>query len=313
MIKEAFEKVQSIEAQIRQLKEPVVPTSYDTLLLKQLTDTKRKILTQAYESLTPADRVFLARHPSRPNFDAYRKALFTDFFELHGDRGFHDDASICGGICRYRGIPVTLIGTRKGTDLDENMRFNFGMPNPEGYRKALRLMKQAEKFKRPVITLIDTPGAYPGLDAEKHGQGEAIARNLMEMSRLTVPVISVIIGEGGSGGALALSVADKIVMLENAVYSILSPEGFASILWKDSTRANEACELMKLTAGDLFSAGICDKVIREDANFLTGEPDTVFRELDLALEAMLSPLLKLSPAALTAQRYKKYRSIGTID
>jgi len=237
MIKEAFDKVQELTQELDRLK--AAPASpYNALLIGQLNETKQQILAHAYETLTPADRVFLARHPARPNVDDYIRALFTDFFELHGDRGYQDDASIRGGVAYFRDIPVTVIGTRKGRDLTENMEANFGMPNPEGYRKALRLMKQAEKFGRPVITFIDTPGAYPGLEAEKHGQGEAIAKNLMEMARLTVPVIAVVIGEGGSGGALALSVADKILMLENAVYSILSPEGFASILWKDASRAN---------------------------------------------------------------------------
>ena len=198
--------------------------------------------------LTAEDRVFLARHPERPHIDETVSALFTDFFEQRGDRQCKEDPAILGGIARFHGLPVTVIGHRKGSTLEENLACNFGMPGPEGYRKALRLMKQAEKFGRPIITFIDTPGAYPGKDAEERGQGEAIARNLMEMSGLTVPVIAVVTGEGSSGGALALGVANHILMLENAVYSVLSPEGFASILWKDSSRSGEACEMMKLTS-----------------------------------------------------------------
>ena len=205
---------------------------------------------------TAAERVALARHPQRPNITDYIDGLFTDFFEQCGDRACREDPAILGGIALFHGRPVTVIGTRKGKTLEENLRCNFGMPGPEGYRKALRLMKQAEKFRRPIFTFIDTAGAYPGLEAEEHGQGEAIARNLFEMSRLTVPVIAVVTGEGNSGGALALAVADRVLMLENAVYAILSPEGFASILWKDAQRSGEAAELMKLTAPELKKLGV---------------------------------------------------------
>ena len=212
---------------------------------------------------TAAERVALARHPQRPNITDYIDGLFTDFFEQRGDRACREDPAILGGIALFHGRPVTVIGTRKGKTLEENLRCNFGMPGPEGYRKALRLMKQAEKFRRPIFTFIDTAGAYPGLEAEEHGQGEAIARNLFEMSRLTVPVIAVITGEGNSGGALALAVADRVLMLENAVYAILSPEGFASILWKDAQRSGEAAELMKLTAPELKKLGVMDGIVRE--------------------------------------------------
>jgi len=313
MIKEAFDTIRALDEDLARLRAQASGTSLDALRIRQLADNKRQLLTDAYKALTPADRVWLARHPARPNVAEIISALFTDFFELHGDRGYRDDPSIIGGVARFNGIPVTVIGTKKGHDLAENMEANFGMPNPEGYRKTLRLMKQAEKFHRPVITLIDTPGAYPGMEAEMHGQGEAIAKNLMEMARLTVPIIAVVIGEGGSGGALALSVADRIIMLENAVYSILSPEGFASILWKDASRAAEACELMQLTARDLFTAGICDKLIREDHDYVTGAPQSVYRELYLTINEMLPALTKLSPTALTAARYRKFRGIGDPD
>ena len=196
------------------------------------------------EPLTAAQRVAIARHPQRPNITDYIQALFTDFFEQKGDRLCGEDAAILGGVALYHGRPVTVIGTRKGKTLEENLKCNFGMPNPEGYRKALRLMRQAEKFRRPILTFIDTSGAYPGLEAEAHGQGEAIARNLYEMSALKVPVLCIMIGEGGSGGALALAVGNEVWMMENATYCVLSPEGFASILWKDGKRAKEASEIM---------------------------------------------------------------------
>ncbi|MCD8069618.1 MAG: acetyl-CoA carboxylase, carboxyltransferase subunit beta, partial [Lachnospiraceae bacterium] len=206
--------------------------------------------------LSGAEKLLIARHWKRPGVRDYIDGLFTEFFECRGDRQSREDMAILGGVALYHGVPVTVIGTRKGKTLEEKMKCNFGMPGPEGYRKALRLMKQAEKFHRPVITLIDTTGAYPGIEAEEKGQGEAIARNLMEMSSLKVPVISVVTGEGNSGGALALGVADRVLMQENAVYAILSPEGFASILWKDASRSGEACEAMKMTAKDLLGLGV---------------------------------------------------------
>ena len=202
--------------------------------------------------LTPAQRVALARHPERPGTADFIKHLFTDFFEQRGDRLCAENGSILGGVALFHGKPVTVIGHRKGRSLEENLSLHFGMPSPEGYRKAQRLMLQAEKFRRPVITFIDTPGAYPGLEAEARGQAEAIARTLALSSRLTVPIVSVVTGEGGSGGALALGVGNRVLMLENAVYSVLSPEGFAAILWKDASRSDEACGVMKLTAADLL-------------------------------------------------------------
>ena len=260
--------------------------------------------------LTAAERVAAARHPQRPNITDYIGALFTDFFEQKGDRLCREDPAILGGIALYHGRPVTVIGTRKGRTAEESIRCNFGMPGPEGYRKALRLMKQAEKFRRPVVTFIDTSGAYPGLEAEAKGQGEAIARNLFEMSRLTVPVIAVITGEGNSGGALALGVADRVLMLENAVYAILSPEGFASILWKDAGRHAEACELMKLTAPDLLALGVADDVIPEPEGGAHLDPGQTFRETDRALNRHLAALAKESGQNLAAARYQKFRKMG---
>lgn len=263
-----------------------------------------------HKELTAAERVALARGPGRPGTVDYLHALFTDFFEQRGDRLCGEDRSVLGGIARFHGRPVTVIGTRKGKNLEENLAFNFGMPNPEGYRKALRLMRQAEKFGRPVITFIDTPGAYPGLEAEARGQGEAIARNLMEMSRLTVPVIAVIIGEGNSGGALALAVADRVLMLENAVYSILSPEGFASILWKDAARSAEACELMKLTAADLQAQGVIDDIVPEPVGGAQNAPEQMFRQMDRALSRHLTELTAQSRRILPASRCRKFRQMG---
>lgn len=259
---------------------------------------------------TAAERVALARHPQRPNITDYINGLFTDFFEQRGDRACREDAAILGGIALFHGRPVTVIGTRKGKDLEENLNCNFGMPGPEGYRKALRLMKQAEKFHRPIFTFIDTSGAYPGLEAEERGQGEAIARNLFEMSRLTVPVIAVVTGEGNSGGALALAVANRVLMLENAVYAILSPEGFASILWKDAQRSGEAAELMKLTAPELKKLGIIDGIIREPEGGAQTNRGEMLRSMDRVLLRELTPLLKESGTALAEQRCRKFRAMG---
>ena len=259
---------------------------------------------------TAAERVALARHPQRPNITDYIDGLFTDFFEQRGDRACREDPAILGGIALFHGRPVTVIGTRKGKTLEENLRCNFGMPGPEGYRKALRLMKQAEKFRRPIFTFIDTAGAYPGLEAEEHGQGEAIARNLFEMSRLTVPIIAVVTGEGNSGGALALAVADRVLMLENAVYAILSPEGFASILWKDAQRSGEAAKLMKLTAPELKKLGVIDGIVREPEGGAQTNHGEMLRSMDRVLLRELTPLLKESGTALAEQRCRKFRAMG---
>ena len=259
---------------------------------------------------TPEEKVRLARHPDRPGTVDFIHALFTDFFEQRGDRLCGEDASILGGIARFHGRPVTVMGHRKGKNLEENLRCNFGMPSPEGYRKAQRLMRQAEKFGRPVITFVDTPGAYPGKEAEERGQGEAIAQCLALMSALTVPVIAVITGEGGSGGALALAVANRLLMLEHAVYSVLSPEGFASILWKDAGRAGEACGVMKLTAQDLRRGGIVQGVLREPEGGAHTNWEAMFRTVDAALAKELAALDKLKGPALAKQRYDMFRTMG---
>ena len=251
--------------------------------------------------ITPYEKVMLARDKDRLKITDYIDALFDDFIELKGDGIAGEDSAIRGGIASFHGIPVTVIGHKKGATTEENIDCNFGMASPEGYRKAARLMKQAEKFNRPVITIVDTPGAYPGLMAEANGQANAIAYNLALMSSLKVPIISVITGEGSSGGALGIAVADRVFMLENAVYSILSPEGFASILWKDSKKADEAAKLMKLTAEELLNYGIIDGIIKEGTKLIINMDEMISRELN--------ELTKLKEETLLKNRYKKFREI----
>ncbi|AJO19499.1 acetyl-CoA carboxylase carboxyl transferase subunit alpha [Bacillus paralicheniformis] len=266
-----------------------------------------------YTNLKAWDRVQIARHPNRPTTLDYIEHLFTDFFECHGDRYFGDDEAIVGGIAKFRGLPVTVIGQQRGKDTKENIRRNFGMPHPEGYRKALRLMKQADKFNRPIICFIDTKGAYPGKAAEERGQSEAIAKNLFEMAGLSVPVISIVIGEGGSGGALALGVANRLLMLENSTYSVISPEGAAAILWKDSGLAKKAAETMKITAPDLKELDIIDHVIKEVRGGAHRDVEQQAAYIDEALKSELKSLLKLDKNELIQQRYNKYKSIGKIS
>lgn len=244
-----------------------------------------------------------ARDQGRLTALDFAQGIFDDFIELHGDRNFRDDGAVIGGIGRLNGQAVTVVGIQKGKNLQDNLSRNFGQPHPEGYRKALRLMKQAEKFGHPVVTFINTAGAYPGVGAEERGQGEAIARNLMEMSDLKVPIIAIIIGEGGSGGALALAVADKVWMLENTIYSILSPEGFATILWKDGSRAEEAAELMKITSSELINMGIIDKIIPERGYF-TSE---ILEAVKTAIVDELKELSQLSTEDLLEARYQRFR------
>ena len=314
MIKEVLQQLEPLDAQIDALcsradDAEMASTTTHAAELAELSAEENTLL-QRCTSLTPEDRVFLARRPDRPHITEMIDNLFTDFFEQCGDRQCKEDAAILCGIARFHGMPVTVLGHRKGTTLEENLRCNFGMPGPEGYRKALRVMKQAEKFHRPIITFIDTPGAYPGKDAEERGQGEAIARNLMEMSGLTVPVLAIVTGEGSSGGALGLGVANHILMLENAVYSVLSPEGFASILWKDASRSGEACTMMKLTAQDLYADGIVEEIIPEPLGGAQRGRQLLFSRLDTAIAVHLAALCKMSGKALADQRYKKYRRIG---
>ena len=257
--------------------------------------------------LSAWERVQLSRKMDRPSGSDYIEALFDDFTEFHGDRTYGDDKAIIGGIASFHGMPVTVIAQQKGNNTKENIYHNFGMPMPEGYRKALRLMKQAEKFHRPVICFVDTPGAFCGVEAEERGQGEAIAKNLMELSGLKTPVLSIVTGEGGSGGALALAAGDQVWMLENSVYSVLSPEGFASILWKDSTRAEEAAEVMKLTATDLYQKGIIEEMIPEPEEFHTESLWQVTGILDGKIEEFIKEYDKLSENELLNRRYERFR------
>ena len=264
---------------------------------------------QAVEKRSAWDSVQKARKKDRPVGGDYIQKMFPDFIEFHGDRLFGDDPAIIGGIASFEGMPVTVIAEAKGADTKENIRRNFGMPSPEGYRKALRLMKQAEKFHRPVICLVDTPGAFCGMEAEERGQGEAIARNLYEMSALKTPVLSIVISEGGSGGALALAVADEVWMLQNAVYSILSPEGFASILWKDGKRAPEAAEVMKLTAGDLKKLGIIEEILEEPEVFTVETLGTVCETIKGKLRGFLKQYTEADAEKLAEKRYQRFRKM----
>lgn len=299
-----------IEEEIKRAEKHISSIIPASAILGELKKKQEEILREYRKKLTAWDRVFLSRHPKRPKAKEIIEYLFEDVFYLRGDRYYGDDGTIIGAIGRFEGIPVTILGTNKGKTLEENMECNFGMSNPEGYRKALRLMKQAEKFHRPIVTIIDTPGAYPGMGAEERGQGEAIARNLYFMSDLKVPVIAVITGEGGSGGALALSVADKIVMLENATFSVLSPEGFASILWKDAKLAKKAADKMKMTARDLFERGLIDEMIEEEIAFSREGFEKTLLRLKEVIRRLLAETGSLSEEILVEKRYEKYRKIG---
>ncbi|GIN91807.1 acetyl-coenzyme A carboxylase carboxyl transferase subunit alpha [Siminovitchia terrae] len=265
---------------------------------------------EIYENMRPWDRVQFARHPKRPTTLDYVEHLFTDFLELHGDRLYGDDHALVGGIAKYRGLPVTVIGHQRGRDTKENIRRNFGMPHPEGYRKALRLMKQAEKFRRPVICFIDTKGAYPGKSAEERGQSEAIARNLFEMAGLKVPIICIVTGEGGSGGALGLGIGDRIYMLENSTYSVITPEGAASILWKDASLAKQAAEAMKITAPDLKDLGIIDEIISEVRGGAHRDIQKQAAEIDKVLKKALKELIHQDSDTLIKDRYEKFKKMG---
>ncbi|OLC07961.1 MAG: acetyl-CoA carboxylase carboxyltransferase subunit alpha [Gemmatimonadetes bacterium 13_1_40CM_70_11] len=275
-------------------------------LEKQLAELRAEI----YRKLTPMQRVQVARHPKRPYPLDYIRLVFTDFVELHGDRLFGDDPAIVGGWARLDGQTVLVLGTQKGRDTKENLRRNFGMAHPEGYRKALRLMQLAEKFHAPVLTLIDIAGAHPGLGAEERGQAGAIARNLLEMAALRTPMIATVTGEGGSGGALAIGMADRVLMLENSVYSVISPEGCAAILWKDATQKERAAEALKLTAQDQLTLGVIDEIIPEPPGGAHADPEAAAESLAAALKRHLGELMRLRTAKLLKRREEKYLSIG---
>jgi acetyl-CoA carboxylase carboxyl transferase subunit alpha len=307
-----FEKaISEVEQQIHRLqglaRERGVDVSSELGSLERKLDSLKR---DVYKNLTPIERVQVARHPKRPYTLDYVERVFTDFVELHGDRGFRDDRSIVGGWARLEGESVMVVGHQKGRDMKENLLRNFGMPHPEGYRKALRLMKMAEKFGRPLITLIDTPGAYPGLGAEERGQAEAIARNLREMAALRIPSIAVVIGEGGSGGALAIGVADRVLMFENSVYSVISPEGCAAILWKSATERDKAAAALKLTAQDLHGLGVIDEVIPEPAGGAHSDWDVAAESLRWALVRHLGELCTRPVDELRRARWAKYMRMG---
>jgi len=266
---------------------------------------------RTYANLAPMEQVQVARHPQRPYTLDYIERMVTEWVELHGDRNFRDDEAVVGGWGRIEGRTVMIVGQQKGRDMKENLRRNFGMPHPEGYRKALRLMKQAEKFGRPVVTFIDTPGAYPGIGSEERGIGEAIAFNLREMSRLNVPIVSAVIGEGMSGGALGIGVTDKILMLEHAIYSVISPEGCAAILWRSAEHKEEAATALRLTAKDLKALGVCDEIVSEPAGGAHTDWDGAAKSLATALDRTLAELTKLSTKKLLSQRWAKYEAIGS--
>lgn len=278
--------------------------------IEKLQKKHRTMLENIYANLSSWDKIFVARHPDRPYTLDYIRELGEDFVELHGDRLFKDDPAIVGGMCKIDGKRVMVIGHQKGRTTEEKIHRNFGMANPEGYRKALRLFRMAEKFRIPVLAFIDTPGAYPGIEAEKHGQGEAIARNLMEMSGIKTPMISVVIGEGGSGGALGLGVTDRIFMLQNSVYSVISPEGCAAILYKDSNRAPEAAENLKISANSLLELGVIDGIIPEPVGGAHRDHTLAAQNLKNAVFKALEELECLKIDTLLDERYHKYRNMG---
>jgi len=281
--------------------------------IRRLEERLKTLENEIYGNMGVWDRVQVARHPERPTTMDYVNRLFTDFFECHGDRLFGDDAAIVSGIAKYHGLPVTVVGHQRGKDTKENIKRNFGMPHPEGYRKALRLMKQAEKFNRPIITFIDTKGAYPGKAAEERGQSEAIARNLFEMAGLKVPVICIVIGEGGSGGALGLGIGNKLLMLENSTYSVISPEGAAALLWKDSSLARKAAESMKITAPDLLELEVVDQIIPEVKGGAQNDVEQQAINIDKYLYDTLKSILSMDKDELVQQRYDKHAKLGKIS
>ncbi|UXU65198.1 acetyl-CoA carboxylase carboxyltransferase subunit alpha [Staphylococcus agnetis] len=308
-----FEKsIQEIKNKIDSLKE--AQSKNDVDLSDEIEMLEAALLTEkekVYTTLKPWDRVQIARLQERPTLLDYIPHIFDDFIEFHGDRNFRDDPAIIGGIAYFNGLPVTVIGQQRGKDTKDNIYRNFGMAHPEGYRKALRLMKQAEKFQRPIFTFIDTKGAYPGKAAEERGQSESIARNLIEMAGLTVPVIAIVIGEGGSGGALGLGVSNRILMLENSTYSVISPEGAAGILWKDSSLAKIAAETMKITAYDLKELNIIDEVVNEPLGGAHQDIELQAKHIKEKFATHLKDFENMSPGAIKEDRFNKFRKMGT--
>jgi acetyl-CoA carboxylase carboxyl transferase subunit alpha len=310
-----FEKpIAELERQIEELRRLATQRSID--VRREIAPLEEKLVelrSEIYRNLTPFQRVQVARHQRRPYALDYINTVFTDFIELHGDRLYRDDPAIVGGTARLEGRSVVVIGQQKGRDTKENLKRNFGMPHPEGYRKALRLMQLAERFRVPIVTLIDTPGAYPGLGAEERGQAEAIARNLEVMATLKTPIVAVVIGEGGSGGALALGIADRVMMFENSIYSVISPEGCAAILWKDSSQRERAAEALKLTAPDLLGLGVIDEIIAEPVGGAHADPDGAAVALAEALTRNIDELVPLGTEELVAARAQKFLRMGKFE
>jgi acetyl-CoA carboxylase carboxyl transferase subunit alpha len=310
-----FEKpIIELEKKIQELKNFISDKKIDlSSELERLEDKLEHLKKETYSNLTAWQRVQLSRHPQRPYTLDYIQMLLSDFIELHGDRAFGDDKAIVCGFAKFNSQKVVVIGHQKGRDTKENLQRNFGCAHPEGYRKALRVMQLAENFNLPIIVFIDTPGAYPGIGAEERGQSQAIALNLREMSRINVPIIAIVIGEGGSGGALGIGVADRVCLLENAYYSVISPEGCAAILWKDGAKAPEAAEALKLTAQDLFKAGIIDEVIREPLGGAHRDPQETACNIKESINKNLKSLKALDKDELLKLRYKKYRDMGRAE
>ena len=310
-----FEKpLQEIDRQIEDLRKLSAERGLDVGdQVRQLETRLTSLRRDLYKNLTPMQRVLVARHPKRPYTLDYLSLVFTDFVELHGDRAFRDDPAIVGGWARLDGRSVMVIGHQKGRDTKENLKRNFGMAHPEGYRKALRLMKLAAKFEAPIITLIDTPGAYPGLGAEERGQSEAIARNIIEMCSLPTPIVAVVIGEGGSGGALALGVADRVLILENGVYSVISPEGCAAILWKDSSQRERAAAALKITADDLVRLNVVDEIVPEPEGGAHQDTEAMAETLRAVLIKQLKDLRSVKPEKLVRRRAEKFAAMGVVS
>jgi len=307
-----MEAIERLQLRVAQLEAAQQEFEESDELLEARVELAEQIKT-TFSSLSRWQRCQLARHPDRPYTLDYIHGIFADFCELHGDRKFGDDPSIIAGFATFDGESVAVVGHQKGRDTAEKVRRNFGMPRPEGYRKALRVMGLAAQFGRPVISFVDTPGAYPGIHAEERGQAEAIATNLLEMARLPVPILVIVTGEGGSGGALALGVGDRVMMLEHAIYSVISPEGCAAILWKDQARAEDAAEALKVSAQDLLELGVIDEILPEPSGGAQIEPVAMAQTIADAIRRHLKVLRRLKPEALVARRYKKFRAMGAFS
>jgi acetyl-CoA carboxylase carboxyl transferase subunit alpha len=302
-------ELEQIERQVADM-ESAGPDDETRRQIEKLQERIEALRIEMSAPLTAWQRTELARHPQRPQTLDYIERVFTDFSEIHGDRGFGDDPAIITGMAKFHGEDVLVIGTQKGRDMKQRVHRNFGTPHPEGYRKAIRVMKMAEKFRRPIFTLVDTDGAYPGIHAEERGQAEAIAHNLREMARLEVPIITTVIGVGGSGGALAIAVADRVLMMENSIYSVISPEGCAAIMWRDATKKELAAEAMRITATDLQELGCIDDIVPEPEHGAHRDHEAAANLLDVSLQKHLAELKKVSPAELVVSRYNKFRNMA---